>query len=102
MSRKSSYFGEERNVWFSDVWEINGVKQVIDNAPSRLRNASFPLEIQYRLISMFSQKDDIVLDPFLGLGTTAIASILLERNSVGYEIDPLLRPLLRILSARSI
>lgn len=92
--RMSSFFWEERNVWFSDVWEINGVKQIIDNAPSRQRNASFPLEIPYRLISMFSQKDDIILDPFIGLGTTTIASILLERNSVGYEIDLLLKPLL--------
>lgn len=93
--RDSSFFWEERNIWFSDVWEIKGVKQTIDKAPSRERNASYPLELPYRLINMYSQKGDIVLDPFMGLGTTAIASILCERNSIGYEIDSLLKPLLK-------
>ena len=44
---------------------------------------------------MYSQKGDTVLDPFMGLGTTVIASILSERNSIGYEIDSLLKPLLK-------
>lgn len=93
--RQSSFFWEERNVWFSDVWEIKGVKQRIDNAPSRERNASYPLELPMRLINMYSQRGDVVLDPFMGLGTTALASIACERNCVGYEIDPLLKPLLK-------
>lgn len=93
--RASSFFWEERNVWFSDIWEMTGVKQRIDNAPSRERNASFPIELPYRLINMYSQKGDVVLDPFAGLGTTAVASILCERSSVGYEIDPMLKPLLK-------
>lgn len=93
--RDSSFFWEERNIWFSDIWEIKGVKQTIDNAPSRERNASYPIELPYRLINMYSQKGDTVLDPFMGLGTTVIASILCERNSIGYEIDSLLKPLLR-------
>lgn len=85
--RESSFFWEERNVWFSDIWELKGVKQKIDKSPTRERNASFPLELPFRLINMFSQKGDLVLDPFIGLGTTTIAAILCERNSVGYEID---------------
>ena len=93
--RDSSFFWEERNVWFSDIWEIKGVKQTIDKAPSRERNASYPLALPYRLINMYSQKGDIVLDPFMGLGTTALAAILSERNSIGYEIDILLKPLLK-------
>jgi hypothetical protein len=52
---------------------------------------------------MYSQKGDVVLDPFMGLGTTTIAAIINERNSVGYEIDPLLKPLLKdILSSTDI
>lgn len=93
--RDSSFFWEERNVWFSDIWEMKGVKQTISKAPSRERNASYPIELPYRLINMYSQKGDIVLDPFMGLGTTTIAAILSERNSIGYEIDPLLKPLLK-------
>ena len=98
--RDSSFFWEDRNVWFSDMWEIKGVKQNINKAPSRERNASYPLEIPYRLINMYSQKGDVVLDPFMGLGTTSIAAIITERNSIGYEIDPLLKPFLKdILSS---
>lgn len=93
--RDSSFFWEERNIWFSDIWEIKGVKQTIDKSPSRERNASYPLELPYRLINMYSQKGDIVLDPFMGLGTTAMAAILCERNSIGFEIDKLLKPLVK-------
>lgn len=92
--RESSFFWEERNVWFSDIWDLKGVKQKIDKSPTRERNASFPLELPYRLINMFSQKGDFVLDPFLGLGTTLLASILCERNCIGYEIDSLLKDML--------
>lgn len=84
---KSSFFWEERNVWFSDVWEIKGTKQSLQKSNTRKRSAAFPLEIPYRLINMFSQKGDLVLDPFLGTGTTMQAAILNGRNSCGYEID---------------
>lgn len=85
--RESSFFWEERNIWFSDIWELKGVKQKIDKSPTRERNASFPLELPFRLINMFSQRGDVVLDPFVGLGTSTIAALLCERNSIGYEID---------------
>lgn len=90
--RDSSFFWEERNIWFSDLWELNGTKQNISNSKTRKRSASYPLAIPYRLINMYSQKNDIVLDPFFGLGTTTIAAMLSERNSIGIEIDPLLKP----------
>ncbi len=89
--RESSFFWEERNIWFSDIWEIKGTKQKIVNGDSRERSASYPLSIPYRLINMYSQKGDTILDPFLGLGTTSIAAMVAERNSVGIEIDPLLK-----------
>lgn len=90
--RESSFFWEERNRWFSDLWEIKGAKQKISNSESRDRNASFPLEVPFRLINMYSQQNDTVLDPFYGLGTTSIAAMLTGRNSVGVEIDEKLRP----------
>ncbi len=93
--RESSFFWEERNKWFSDLWEIKGVKQKINNSQTRERNASFPLEVPFRLINMYSQQGDTVLDPFYGLGTTAIASMLTGRNSIGVEIDVDLRPSIR-------
>ncbi|HID43714.1 MAG TPA: site-specific DNA-methyltransferase [Archaeoglobaceae archaeon] len=76
-------------VYFSPIWEISGVQQ-------KEHPAMFPLEIPYRLIRMFSFKavpeldfsGDTVLDPFLGSGTTTKAAILLDRNSIGIELNP--------------
>ena len=87
LRRESAYFWEERNEWFSDLWEIKGTNQKIGKSSSRLRNASFPFEIPYRLINMYSIKGDIVLDPFCGLGTTNLACMASERNSIGVDID---------------
>lgn len=86
--KKSAFFWEERNLWFSDIWDIKGIKQILNKKSSRERSAAYPFEIPYRLINMFSQKSDLVMDPFLGTGTTIKAAILLGRNSCGYEIDP--------------
>lgn len=88
LRRESAYFWEERNVWFSDLWEIKGTTQGIDESTSRERSAAFPLEIPYRLVNMYSIKNDTVLDPFSGLGTTTLACMAAQRHSVGVEIDP--------------
>lgn len=85
--QKSAYFWEERNVWFSDLWEVNGTSQVLNNESVRNRNASFPFEIPYRLVNMYSAENDTVLDPFCGLGTTNLACMTANRNSIGIEID---------------
>lgn len=92
---RSSFFWEERNIWFSDIWDIKGIKQKIQKNHLRERSAAYPFEIPYRLINMFSQKDDLVLDPFLGTGTTMKAAIISERNSIGYEIDTSFESLIR-------
>lgn len=83
---KSAYFWEKRNIWFSDLWEIKGTKQDI-STNTRERNAAYPVEIPYRLIRMFSQFGDCVLDPFLGTGSTTVAAVMTGRNSCGYDID---------------
>ena len=87
--RKSAYFWEERNNWFSDVWfDIKGDKQKLTDDRIRKRSGAYPFELSYRLINMFSAYGDIVLDPFLGTGTTIITAIASGRNSIGFEIDP--------------
>ena len=87
--QESAYFWEERNVWFSDLWNIKGTPQKIANKNNeRTRNASFPLEIPYRLVNMYSIKGDSVLDPFCGVGTTTLACMLSQRNSIGVDISP--------------
>lgn len=76
---ESSFTKEERDKWFSQIWEIRGERQ---NG-----FATFPEEIPYRLIRMFSIKDDWILDPFLGSGTTLKVAKQLGRNGIGYEIN---------------
>ena len=89
LRQKSAFFWEERNVWFSDLWDIKGTAQnIISTKDTRNRNASFPLEIPFRLVNMYSAEGDTVLDPFLGLGTTSVACMISNRNSVGVEVDP--------------
>ena len=85
--RESAYFWEERNQWFSDVWEFPGINQQLNNLHLRERSAAYPFDLAYRLINMYSIKGDWVLDPFLGTGTTTLAAIVSGRNSYGYEID---------------
>lgn len=92
----SAYFWEERNVWFSDLWQLHGTTQNISLSNTRRsRSAAFPFELPYRLINMYSVKGDTVLDPFLGTGTTMFAAIASERNSIGVEVDHSLQKLIQ-------
>jgi DNA modification methylase len=90
--RESAYFWEERNIWFSDVWDFKGVRQELGEGSARSRgqrsrSAAFPFELAYRLINMFSVKGDRVLDPFAGRGTTLLAAMCCGRNGLGVEIE---------------
>jgi DNA modification methylase len=102
--RESAFFWEERNIWFSDVWDFKGVRQPLGERergkPSacrsaRGRSAAFPFEMAYRLINMFSIKGDLVLDPFAGCGTTMLAAMCAGRDSLGVEIEEALIPLIQ-------
>ncbi len=78
----------EWNQYFAGHWNIPGEKQ-------NGHLAMFPEEIPRRLIRMFSFVNDTVLDPFLGSGTTTLAAKNLERNSIGYEINPGYLPVIK-------
>jgi DNA modification methylase len=93
--RASAYFWEERNAWFSDLWDPRGARQALADKGARQRSAAFPLEIAWRLILMHSVRGDTVLDPFLGTGTTILAAMATGRNSIGVEIDPALEAVVR-------
>lgn len=84
----SALFWEERNAWFSDVWDLKGTRQALGGGETRGRSAAFPFDLPYRLVNMYSMQGDTVLDPFLGTGTTIAACLACARNTVGYEIDP--------------
>lgn len=66
-----------------DVWRIQpeSAKRVGHPAP-------FPVELPRRLIELYTYKDDVVLDPFMGSGSTAVAAVRTGRRYVGYDTDP--------------
>lgn len=88
IKEKSKMTIEEWNQFFTGHWNIPGEKQ-------DKHLAMFPEEVPSRLIKMFSFVNDTVLDPFLGSGTTSLAAKKLERNSIGYEINPEFLPLIK-------
>jgi len=95
LRNSSAFFWEERNHWFSDMWDLKGVRQKLINPGLRDRSAAFPFEIPYRLINMYSVYGDTVLDPFVGTGTTIAAAAAAGRSSIGVEIDS---ALLRVIA----
>jgi site-specific DNA-methyltransferase (adenine-specific) len=68
--------------WTKSVWTMSpeSAKKVGHPAP-------FPVELPYRLIQLYTFKGDVVLDPFMGSGSTAIAALKAERKYVGYDVD---------------
>ena len=91
--RRSAFFWEERNIWFSDVWsDLRGTSQPLDQAASRERSGAYPIELAYRLINMYSVFGDYVLDPFAGTGTTGAAAIAAGRSSRLIEFESSLLP----------
>lgn len=79
-NEKSKISEKEYGTWFQQFWNIPGAQANHHPAP-------FPEELAYRLVRMFSFWGDTVLDPFVGSGTTMIAAIRANRNSIGIEID---------------
>lgn len=86
---KSRMTKEEWRDFFRGHWNFAGAKQGNGHI------AMFPEELPRRLIKMFSFVGDTILDPFLGSGTTTKIAKNLERNSIGYEINPDFLPVIK-------
>ena len=83
LTNKASTISKEDFLSFTkSVWTFSA-----ESAKKIGHPAPFPEELPYRLIQLYTFENDIVLDPFMGSGQTAIASLKSKRNYVGYEIN---------------
>jgi len=81
--KKESLLGKREWEWLREnFWKMQSA-----SAKREQHVAPFPLELPKRFIKLLTYKNDIVLDPFLGSGTTMLAARQLRRNCVGYEIN---------------
>jgi DNA modification methylase len=81
--RRSTIRREEFLEFTKSVWRFPA-----ESARKVGHPAPFPVELPYRLIQLFTFEGEVVLDPFIGSGTTALAAQMSGRRFVGYEIDP--------------
>jgi len=70
----------------SDIWEIPNVKS--NHVEKTNHPCQFPVELIERLVLALTNSGDWVLDPFMGVGSTAIAALIHERKALGSEIMP--------------
>lgn len=68
----------------SDVWEIPNVKA--NHVEKTIHPCQFPVELVERLVLALTNEGDWVLDPFMGVGSTAIAALMHRRKAIGAEI----------------
>lgn len=69
-----------------DWMEVNQVKNVSKNSQEIYHPCQMPVEVMRRLVGIVP-KDYVIVDPFMGSGTTAIACILNDRDFIGFEMD---------------
>lgn len=80
--KKDTLTREEFLTYTRSVWHMRP-----ESARKVGHPAPFPVELPYRLIQLYTFEGEVVLDPFMGSGTTALASLQAKRYYVGYEID---------------
>ncbi len=80
--RKSTISKDEFLEFTKSVWTFPSESAVRIGHP-----APFPVELPYRLIQLYTFQGEVILDPFMGSGQTAIAAMKTDRNYIGYEID---------------
>ena len=86
-SRVGSGFGKNVSNWLGreSAYPTN-VLSIATESSNKKHSAVFPKELPSWFIKLFTKPGDLVLDPFLGSGTTSVAALQLDRNSIGIEI----------------
>jgi DNA modification methylase len=86
-SKSGSGFGKNISHWIDrrTAYPTN-VLHLATECSNRNHSAAFPKDLPSWFIKLFTQEGDVVLDPFIGVGTTAIACIELKRRYIGIEI----------------
>ncbi|XWN35607.1 MAG: site-specific DNA-methyltransferase [Roseivirga sp.] len=69
----------------SDVWEIPNVKN--NHVEKTIHPCQFPVELVERLVLSMTQEEDLVFDPFSGVGSTLVAALMHKRKCIGAEIE---------------
>lgn len=88
-SRVESGFGKKIANWLGrELAYPSNVLHLATECSNQSHSAAFPLELPSWFIKLFTEPGDIVLDPFVGSGTTAIASAILERLYLGIDMRP--------------
>jgi len=88
-SRSKSGFGKKVANWIGkDMVYPTNVLHLATECSNKNHSAAFPIELPSWFIKLLTQEGDIVLDPFIGSGTTAIAAKQFYRQYVGIEIQP--------------
>jgi site-specific DNA-methyltransferase (adenine-specific)/site-specific DNA-methyltransferase (cytosine-N4-specific) len=88
-SRVGSGFGKNVSNWVGrEMVYPNNVLHTATECYNRNHSAAFPVELPKWFIRLFTQPGDVVLDPFIGSGTTAVAALQLSRSFVGVELSP--------------
>jgi site-specific DNA-methyltransferase (adenine-specific) len=81
--RQNTISKDEFLAFTKSVWDFSTESAIRVKHP-----APFPVELPYRCIQLYTFQDDIVLDPFCGVGSTCLAAARSGRHFIGYEINP--------------
>ena len=80
--KQNTIIKEDFIEWTKSIWTFNA-----ESARKVGHPAPFPIDLPYRLVQLYSFESDIILDPFMGSGTTAIAALKSSRKYIGFEIS---------------